>query len=274
MGGAKCLLLYRPDSGGAPATADAELLVAALQRVCGVPASRQPERQLEARCTQLSQAPARDLSVVAQPRQLSDLWAIILPNTVPERVFLCNLKATQVVEADSCIATGLLDRRLEYRTRSTFAISSRTWLLGDREGSDVAVRLLQIQAHGQAPLALALEVEYRPVSSCAAAAAVLADLAAALQGALGAGGRLDLQPAPWEEYAAWLPPQASPTHTAVLYACLVGAIIRERGQQAAAAARKPGQQQQQQQQQQPQQQQQQQQPQQQQQQQTRAAAVS
>lgn len=59
MGGTKCLLLYRPASGGAPATADAEQLVAALQRVCGVPASRQPERQLEARCTQLSQAPVR-----------------------------------------------------------------------------------------------------------------------------------------------------------------------------------------------------------------------
>jgi hypothetical protein len=66
---------------------------------------------------------------------------------------------------------------------------SRTWLLGDREGSDAAVRLLQIQAHGQAPLALALEIEYRPVGSYAAAAAVLADLAAALQGALGGGGR-------------------------------------------------------------------------------------
>jgi hypothetical protein len=55
--GTKCLLLYKPPHGGIPGTADAEQLVAALQRVCAVQQTRQPERQMEARCSRLSQAP-------------------------------------------------------------------------------------------------------------------------------------------------------------------------------------------------------------------------
>jgi hypothetical protein len=68
--GAKCLLLYHPPHGGTPTTADAERVVAALQRVCAVHHSRQPERQLEARCSQLSQAPVRCYSA-RRPRDPS-----------------------------------------------------------------------------------------------------------------------------------------------------------------------------------------------------------
>jgi hypothetical protein len=57
--GTKCLLLYRAPQGGAPGAADAERLVAALHRVCGVHQGRSAERQLEARCNQLRQLPVR-----------------------------------------------------------------------------------------------------------------------------------------------------------------------------------------------------------------------
>lgn len=56
---AKCLLLYRPAHGGVPSPGDAELLVAALGRVCAAAGGRGPERQLEARCSRLAQAPVR-----------------------------------------------------------------------------------------------------------------------------------------------------------------------------------------------------------------------
>jgi hypothetical protein len=65
---------------------------------------------------------------------------------------------------------------------------SRTWVLGDRHSSDATVKFLQIQAHGQAPAALALEVTYHPLSSYPEAAPVLRELAGALQGALEGGG--------------------------------------------------------------------------------------
>lgn len=98
---AKCVLLYRPPHGGAPTQADAEVLVSALQRVCGVAAggsagagadgrAQQPERQLEARCTRMAQAPARDASVVAQPVSLADIWLLQLPGEAPDRAFICN----------------------------------------------------------------------------------------------------------------------------------------------------------------------------------------
>lgn len=43
---------------------------------------------------------------------------------------------------------------------------------------------LQVQVHGQAPLAIALEVTYHPLGSCTFAAPVLHELAEVLQGAL------------------------------------------------------------------------------------------
>jgi len=57
--GVKCLLLYKPAHSGAPTTGDVEQLTGALQRLCAVQQSRQAERQLEARCSRLSQAPVR-----------------------------------------------------------------------------------------------------------------------------------------------------------------------------------------------------------------------
>ncbi|KIY99474.1 hypothetical protein MNEG_8485 [Monoraphidium neglectum] len=246
--GAKCLLLYHPPHGGTPTTADAERVVAALQRVCAVHHSRQPERQLEARCSQLSQAPARDMTTVTHPRSLADLWLLQLPRDAPDRVFLCNLKARQVVEADASIATALLDKRLEYRTKANLLLASRTWQLGDRRGSDASVKLLQLQVHGQAPLAIALEVAYHPLGSCSVAEPVLRELAgtlmSALEGTPDAGRRvvrLEVLPPPWDDYAAWLPPEASATHSAALYASMVVAVLRERSQSAIAARKAAGQ---------------------------------
>ncbi|KAI8464306.1 MAG: hypothetical protein J3K34DRAFT_526306 [Monoraphidium minutum] len=216
--GAKCLLLYHPPGGGAPTGADAERVVSALQRVCA----------------------ARDMTAVTAPRSMCDVWLLQLPRDAPDRVFLCNLKARQAVEADASIAQALLDKRLEYRAKAMFLVTSRTWQLGDRRGSDASVKLLQLQVHGQAPLAVALEVTYHPVSSPAAAAPALAELSAALAAALDGApdaGRLEVLAAPWEDFAAWLPPEASPAHTAVLYAHLVVTALRERGAAAAAARR-------------------------------------
>jgi hypothetical protein len=162
---------------------------------------------------------------------------------------------------------------------------SRSWALGDRRSSDVTVKMLQIQIHGQAPLAVALEVTYHPLSSWREAGPVMGELVAALQGAVAAGAgaaggrwvvwviwwmlaveavaavcagdletahlsfrpaeqltgnyqippRLDPLPSPWEEYAASLPPESSPTHAAVLYMTLITAVMRDRGAAAAGA---------------------------------------
>ena len=135
---------------------------------------------------------------------------------------------------------------------------SRAWHLGARRGSDAAVKLLQVAVHGQAPLALALEAIYYPVTAAAEAAPALAELADALRGALQSGGggsggggadggsggsgggaavgTLDALPPPWEEFGPWLPPEAgAPLQSAALYVSLVGAVLRERASAAAAA---------------------------------------
>jgi hypothetical protein len=74
----------------------------------------------------------------------------------------------------------------ELASHACASLQSRTWLLGDRHASDATVKLLQIQAHGQAPQALALEITYHPLSSYAEAGPALRELAGALQGALDA----------------------------------------------------------------------------------------
>ena len=85
---------------------------------------------------------------------------------------------------------GIL-RRARHRPNGPTAAppvpQSRTWQLGDRRGSDASVKLLQLQAHGQAPLAIALEVAYHPLGAPALAGPVLGELAETLMSALEGG---------------------------------------------------------------------------------------
>jgi hypothetical protein len=111
---------------------------------------------------------------------------------------------------------------------------ARAWPVGERRGSDARVHLLQLQAHGSAPLAVALRIEYAPASCREAAAPVLDDLAAALQRSLdagggGSGGSLEPLHPRWEDWAAWLPPEFGAAHEALLYFDLVVAALRARG---------------------------------------------
>eukprot|EP00877_Chromochloris_zofingiensis_P004054 jgi/Chrzof1/1364/Cz10g04170.t1 len=224
--GVKCLLLHRLPKGAIPTNTDAEKLIAALDKLCAVPANkRNPnDKRIEGTLYIMKQTPPRDPQLVSEPQFLHDVWMMQLAENA-DRLYLLRRHPRQVVEVDGQ-TRHFLEKELGYKSRSTIVVQARTWYVGDRH-SDISVKLLQIGALGQLPSALALEVHYSPVRYLDKGQAVLQEFANAIKQSVpeGLSGSLEVLPPTYTDYQEFLPDEFSPHHTAVAYADLVTAVL-------------------------------------------------
>ncbi|KAF6260121.1 hypothetical protein COO60DRAFT_1700469 [Scenedesmus sp. NREL 46B-D3] len=183
--GIKCILLFKLPKGVLPTKSDAERIIAVLteQLCCVQEGSRGQgagEKQLEALINIYKQTQAPDVTAVASPVSLADVWAFRLAREAPSKTFLMLRQPgprgeLRVTEAEASIRT-FLERRLDYRQRAQLVIQSYSWNMGDKH-SDVTIKLLQVSQQAQTPKVLAVEVTYHPAADLAAGGAVLAELA-------------------------------------------------------------------------------------------------
>ncbi|WIA15872.1 hypothetical protein OEZ85_012624 [Tetradesmus obliquus] len=229
----KCILLYKLPKGVLPTKSDAERIITVLtEQLCCVQEGGRGtgggsgEKQLEALINIYKQTQAPDLTAVASPVSLTDVWAFRLAREAPSKTFLMIRLAgprggLRVTEAEPSIRS-FLERRLDYRQRAQLAIQSYSWSMGDKH-SDVTVKLLQVSQQAQTPKVLAVEVTYHPAVDLAAGGAVLAELAGRIAELVGPevpgqpGSLVLLQPDYSRFNAEELPGAYGPMHIVVAY---------------------------------------------------------